>query len=438
MTPRQLALKVLEDIFQTGLKPKQSLDAAGAGLEERDRAFLMQLVYGVLRYRDCLDWLLSGFLTRPEGLGAKTIDNLRMAVYQIEFMRVPEWAAVDEAVTLEKRLRGKHGLVNAVLRSFLRKRPSLPDPLDDLSGTVLAMRSSHPLWLVQRWIKRFGIMDAAALCEANNAIPSIALRVSVPAQREDAIASLAAKGIAARPSQISPAGIVLEGTARFEDIEDAMSCPYFVQDEAAQMVSMLLAPEPGQRILDACSAPGGKATHLAEIMQDRGEVVAVDQDDGRLKLLRENIIRLGLHSVTVCAADAFSFSDASGFDHVLVDAPCSALGTIRRNPDVRYRHTLADLLRLQHTQMRMLSRLSGLVREGGTVVYAVCSTEPEEGEDVVRFFLQEHANFSIIKGESPALKTFFLEDDKGFAGYRTFPHRDGMDGFYAARLKRLR
>ncbi len=438
MTPRQLALKALDDIFQNGLKPKQALDAAGVRLEERDRAFLMELVYGVLRYRDCLDWLISGFLSRPEGLGTKTVNNLRMAVYQIEFMRVPEWAAVDEAVSLEKRMRGRHGLVNAVLRNFLRNRPSLPDPLDDASGKALAMRTSHPLWLVQRWIKRFGLKEAEAFCEANNAIPQIALRLSVTARRDEAISLLAAHGIVSHPSRISPAGIVLEGTARFGDIAEAMPCPYFVQDEAAQMVSVLLAPEPGQRVLDACSAPGGKATHLAEIMEDSGEVVAIDMDAGRLELVKENVARLGLRSVAVRAADAFSFSDSSDFDHVLVDAPCSALGTIRRNPDVRYRHTIADLLRLQHTQLRMLSHLSGLVRTGGTVVYAVCSTEPEEGEDVVRSFLQEHSNFSIIESDSPALKTFFSKDATGFAGYRTFPHRNGMDGFYAARLKRLR
>lgn len=438
MTPRQLALKALDDIFRNGLKPKQALDAAGARLDERDRAFLMELVYGVLRYRDCLDWLLSGFLSRPEGLGTKTVDNLRMAVYQIEFMRVPEWAAVDEAVNLEKLLRGRHGLVNAVLRNFLRKRPSLPDPLADPSGRMLAVRTSHPYWLVQRWIQRFGLKAAAALCEANNAVPQITLRLSAPEKRDEAVARLAEKGIGARLSTIAPAGVVLQGTARFADIAESMPCPWLVQDEAAQMVSLLLAPSPGQRVLDACAAPGGKATHLAEIMEDRGEVVAIDQDAARLNLVQENIVRLGLRSVTVRTEDAFSFADDAGFDHVLLDAPCSALGTIRRNPDVRYRHTAADLLRLQHTQVRMLAHLSTLVRAGGTVVYAVCSTEPEEGEDVVRSFLQSHPNFSIIEGDSPVLKTFFSEDAADFAGYRTFPHLHGTDGFYAARLKRLR
>lgn len=435
-SPRRRAVDALETLFGDGRKPKQALDAFDSRLEERDRAFLMELVYGVLRYRDYLDWMLSGFLSRPEGLASTTINNLRAAIYQIEFMRVPEWAAVDEAVTIEKELRGKHGLVNAVLRNFLRTKPAALDPRSDASGRALAIVTSHPLWLVQRWISRFGLEATIDLCTANNAIPQTTLRIGDAGRRGDAEQQLAANNIPAHPSPVVPSALELEGTVRFLDLSEALSLPYVVQDEAAQLVGYLLNPAPGQRVLDACAAPGGKATHCAELMGDTGEVVAIDLDDARLDLLRETCSRLGLRSIAAHAANALTFRDERLYDHVLVDAPCSALGTIRRNPDIKYRVTVSDLLRLQVTQQRMLANLAHLVRPGGSLVYAVCSTEPEEGEVVVRRFLQEHPDFSIIEGDFPFLAPFACQDAEGFAGYRTFPHRHGMDGFFAARMRR--
>lgn len=434
-TPRRRVIDALEALFADARKPKQALDSIDRNLEERDRAFLMELVYGVLRYRDYLDWMLAGFLSRPGGLASTTLNNLRAAVYQIEFMRVPEWAAVDEAVSIEKAMRGRHGLVNAVLRNFLRNRPTPPDPREDASGKALAVVTSHPFWLVQRWVRRFGLNESIDLCVANNAIPQTTIRIGDSARRDEALRMLAERNIAAYASSVVPAGIAFDGTVRFRDLADALAMPYVVQDEAAQLVGYLVNPSPGQRVLDACAAPGGKATHLAELMGDSGEVVAMDLDDLRLQMLRETLVRLGLKSVTARVANALTCRDDQRFDHVLVDAPCSALGTIRRNPDIRYRITAADLGRLQVTQQRMLANLAQLVRPGGTLVYSVCSTEPEEGEAVVRRFLQEQPNFSIIEGDFPFLEPFACRDEGGFVGYRTFPHRHGMDGFFAVRMK---
>lgn len=435
-TPRRRAIDALEALFADGKKPKQALETLDSRMEERDRAFLMELVYGVLRYRDYLDWMLSGFLSRPDGLASTTINNLRAAVYQIEFMRVPEWAAVDEAVTIEKEMRGRHGLVNAVLRNFLRTKPTAPDPRSDASGKALSIVTSHPFWLVQRWIARFGLDATIDLCTANNAIPQTTLRIGDRSQRDEAVQMLAAKNIAAYASSSIPSAVELGGTVRFRDLEDALSLPYVVQDEAAQLVGYLVNPAAGQRVLDACAAPGGKATHLAELMGDTGEVVAIDLDDARLDLLRETLSRLAIKSVVPKTANALTYQDGQLFDHVLVDAPCSALGTIRRNPDIKYRLTMPDLARLQMTQQRMLANCAQLVKPGGSLVYAVCSTEPEEGETVVRRFLQEHPDFSIIEGDFSFLEPFACQDAEGFAGYRTFPHRHGMDGFFAARLRR--
>lgn len=435
-TPRRRAIEALEALFGDGRKPKQALEMIDRQMDERDRAFLMELVYGVLRYRDYLDWMLSGFLSRPQGLASTTINNLRAAIYQIEFMRVPEWAAVDEAVTIEKELRGKHGLVNAVLRNFLRNKPKGPDPREDATGKSLAIVTSHPLWLVQRWIARLGLDGAIDLCTANNAIPQTSLRIGDCLRRNEAVQMLAEKNITAYASQVIPSSIELAGTVRFRDLAEALPMPYVVQDEAAQLVGYLVNPAAGQRVLDACAAPGGKSTHLAEMMGDTGEVLALDLEDSRLSMLRDTIVRLGLKSVAVQTANALSYTDDRLFNHVLIDAPCSALGTIRRNPDIKYRIMLPDLERLQITQQRMIAHLAGLVLPGGTLVYAVCSTEPEEGEVVIRRFLQERSDFSIIEGDFPFLEPFACRDAEGFVGYRTFPHRHGMDGFFAARVRR--
>ena len=434
VSSRRAALRAIHDVSERGMTPKHALDPAAAHLDERDRAFAAELVYGVVRYRDSLDWLLKGFLRRPGGLGPNTLDNLRMAVYQIEFMRVPEWAAVNEAVLIEKR-DGKPAVVNAVLRNYLRNKPQLP-PADLDNAETIAIRTSHPLWLVDRWMKRFGNAEASALCEANNMQAATVLRFASVERRNEALGTLNASGIDAAPARLVPCGLVLPDGAKFDELAAILPFPYFVQDEAAQLVGLLLNPSHGQRALDLCAAPGGKTTHLAELMRDAGEVVAVDRDEARAGLICENTKRLGLTSVDVRIADATVFSDEKGFDHVLVDAPCSALGTIRRNPDVKYRHTPSDLRRLQRAQLRILKNAGRLARSGGTLVYAVCSTEPEEGEEVIRGFLQHHRNFSIIEGEFAAFAGLRVCDALGFVGYRTFPHRDGMDGFFCSRLKR--
>jgi 16S rRNA (cytosine967-C5)-methyltransferase len=461
MNTRHLAVKALTRIFSDGERPKDVRDSLGANLDERERAFLMELVYGVLRQRDYLDWLLSGFLRKPSGLSGGTMNNLRVAVYQLCFMRVPEWAAVDEAVAIEKQLCGTASLVNAVLRNFLRagRKSDAELPRDPIKK--ISVMTSHPEWLVRRWASRLGIEDAERLAVCNNQPPQLTLRIDT--DREAALKRLAAEGIDAEPANYSPSGILIRGRRRVSEdgrdglnsdsAEPARVTPYNIpleessfvmQDEAAQLVTWLLDPQPGERILDACAAPGGKATHIARLMKDSGEVVAVDSDRARVGKIHENISRLGLTSVRIVSEDVRHLNFASDFDRVLVDAPCSSLGVIRRNPDVRYRHAEADLARFGALQLELLQSASGFIKKDGVMVYSVCSTEPEEGENVVRAFLQSHPNFSIIEGVYGFLGDFAYDDGNGHIFYRTWPHRTGrsacegcgMDGFFAARIQR--
>jgi 16S rRNA (cytosine967-C5)-methyltransferase len=353
-------------------------------------------------------------------------------------MRVPELAAVNEAVNLEKQYKGKPSLVNAVLRNFLRLyrsiAPSLQikDPVDYISITT-----SHQRWLVTRWIKRLGYDEALKLAEANNKMPPIVLRAKDEDDRARVLQRFAEKGIEAYPTRFSPVGIVLREFSLALNSK-LLAHNLFVQDEAAQLITYLLNPSPYERVLDACAAPGGKTTHIAQLMKDKGEIIAVESDENRIKQLEENISRLGIKSVKIIHGDVTSLDKTAYcfFDKILLDAPCSAIGVIRRNLDVKYRHRGKDLHRFKENQIDMLNAVSRLLKAGGIMVYSVCSTEPEEGEEVIKEFLMRSPDFSIIKGDYDFLVPFETQDKIGHLFYRTFPHRHDMDGFFAARLMR--
>jgi 16S rRNA (cytosine967-C5)-methyltransferase len=438
---RHLALTALRKIFEKSVKPKDIINELSVDLDKRDRAFLMEIVYGVLRYRDYLDWMLKDFLKRPSGLSTYTINNLRAAVYQIKYTRVPEWAVVDEAVNLERFNKGKSSLVNAVLRNFLRYKDEIKDPPKDNPVDYISIKTSHPRWLVKRWIKRFGYDGALKLAEANNRIPPVVLRAESAEKREEILKKFTERGIEAYLTEFSPVGIVLkEFPAALNStklpLSELLTHNLFVQDEAAQLVTYLLNPLPHERVLDACAAPGGKTTHIAQMMKDSGEIIAVESEEKRIEQLRDNISRLGLKSIKVIHGDVKSL-DVGRFDRILLDAPCSSIGVIRRNLDVKYRHTKKDLIGYKENQLDMLKAVSRFLKTGGIMVYSVCSTEPEEGEEVIHGFLQGNPDFSIIEGDYDLLKPFEVLDEEGHVFYRTFPHRHNMDGFFAARMKRI-
>lgn len=450
MNTRQLAVTALVNIFNYSKKPKETLHYLYHDIDKRERSLLMELVYGVLRYRDFLDWMLKDFLRKPSGLHPNTMNNLRTSVYQIKYMRVPEWAVVDEAVNLERFSKGKRALVNAVLRNFLRHEEQIKEPSKDNPVEYISITTSHPRWLVKRWIKRFGFEEALKLAEANNKIPPVVLRTERGEKREEILKNLAEKGIEAFPARFSPAGIVLKEFPSC--MQELLDNGLFVQDEASQLISYLLNPVPAERILDACAAPGGKTTHIAQIMKDRGEIIAVESDEGRLKKLEENISRLGLKSINIINKDVrdiassdFNKSElAKGqkanvveFDKILVDAPCSSIGVIRRNPDVKYRRSEKDLISFKKNQLEILEKTSHFLKKGGIMVYSVCSTEPDEGEAVIKEFLHARQDFCIIKADNGFPHNFEVQDKEGNIFYRTFPHTHNMDGFFAARLKRL-
>ncbi|MEJ2696319.1 MAG: 16S rRNA (cytosine(967)-C(5))-methyltransferase RsmB [Candidatus Sulfobium sp.] len=423
---RLSAVTALGEIFVSGTRPKQSIEAHSVSPDRRDRAFLMELVYGVLRFRDTLDWVLARFLRKPERLGDFTRNNLRIAAYQILFMRVPEWAAVHESVEIEKKVRGgKAPVVNGVLRNLLRGKDgfSLPIKFDD-PLISMAVNTSHPKWLVRRWVERFGEQEALLLARANNAVPPMTIRVNtLKTTREELLDLLARNSIAAAPARFSPDGITLEEVRAYSDLDFCRGL-FAVQDEASQLVTYLLDPKPGERILDACAAPGGKTTHIAQLMGDNGEIVAAEKDGRRIGALVNNIESLGIRSVKISNRDMTEPGGMGSFDRILLDAPCSATGVIRRNPDVKYRLRAGDLEAYRNRQTSLLRSVSTLLKEDGTMVYSVCSVEPEEGERAVNDFLKTETDFRIIDSVT------FLRDFNREGFFRTYPHKHDMDGFF--------
>jgi 16S rRNA (cytosine967-C5)-methyltransferase len=361
-----------------------------------------------------------------------------MTAYQIVFLeRVPAWAAVDDAVSLA-RPRAKPGapeFVNAVLRAFARRRaperrPLLPaDPVD-----ALAVRCSFPTWLAARWVARYGADEAERLMLAMNTRPPLTVRVNLArTTRELARTRLRQEErLEAQPTRYAPEGLVVEHGTPPGAWAAFRSGDVVPQDEASMLVSRLLEPRPGEAVADVCAAPGTKTTHIATLMADSGRVIAIDPHRGRLALVAEAAARLGLHAIETHAGEVEALAPGlvGSCDRVLVDAPCSNLGVLRRNPEVKWRRAPEDLARAQARQRRILAAAAVMVRPGGRLVYATCSLEPEENDEVVREFLAAHPGFGVDRPP----ETPIALDAAGVL--RCLPHRHGTDGFTAIRVRR--
>jgi 16S rRNA (cytosine967-C5)-methyltransferase len=434
--PRETALTILCRA-EEGIFVDAPLALARQRLDARDSAFLLELVYGTLRNRTLLDWTLDRFSAKPvQTTDAWTRNILRLAAYQMLFLdRVPVSAAVNTAVELAKAHGNKHGYVNGLLRGLDRKRSTigLPDHADP--AAKLAIRYSHPLWLVRRWVARYGAEAAETLLRANNLPAPLTIRANrLRTTQQELRTALEAEGATLARSEIAPAGLDILTTPQWLRSLKAYRDGWFVvQDQAAQLISLLLSPQPGDRVLDACAAPGGKTTHLAELMQDQGAIVALELDASRMAKIRENSRRLGITSITTVQGDATSFREGN-YDRVLIDAPCSGLGVLRRHPDGRWNKAEQTVAEHGALQRRILQNCSSLLRSDGTLVYATCTTEPAENDEVVDWFLAGPGSSFRIDDPRPLLPqaAAMLVDGRGF--FRTVPNAPALDGFFGVRL----
>ena len=444
---RELALRILAEAEARDRRVEDLLAATlkqHPELPKSERGFLLELVQGVKRWELRLDYTLSGLSRLPWRQVHPLVRHiLRLAAYQLLFLdKVPVHAAVDEAVKLA-RSRGlpkSHlGFINAVLRRVARGEvPPLPRVEED-PVAALAAYSAHPEWLVARWLARYGLEDTRARLNANNQVPPLTVRVNtLKTDPSSLMARLETEGVKASPCRLSPVGLVFEAVDRPpESLPSFREGLWLFQDEAAQLAASLLPVSPGHRVLEIGAGRGGKTTHLGEMLENRGQILAVDYHRGRLRSLGRNLKRWGVTCAQPLRADATQQLPVKpgSLDAVLIDAPCSALGIIRRHPEIKTRLDEADLATFAPRQRQMLDAAASLLKAGGRLLYITCTTEPEENEDLITGFLADHPEYQLTR-EPELLPPRAREILEPSGYFRTSPARHGLDGFFAAVLRR--
>ena len=452
--PRKTALFVL-NILDKGHKTldkilEDVLDQE-SHFAKKDRALLQALVYGVLRWRGKIDWIIRHFSKTPlNKIDPRVFNILRLGIFQIIYLsKIPDFAAVNTSVEIAKTF-GRPWVVqfvNGILRNVTRGYKKVPCPdLDKNPAYALAVTNSFPEWLIKKWLERFGLQETEALCNAINTIPPITVRTNtLRTTREKLMKSL--KGDVAKIEQTNytPDGICFfnpkTSIPELKAFEDGW---FQVQDEAAQLVTCLLNPQPGEIVLDACAGLGGKTGHIAQMMKNSGKLFATDNDEKRLLRLEQEMQRLGVSIVTTFSHNLNNPLNKFPanlpfimFDRILLDAPCSGLGVLRRNPDIKWTISKRKLALYNKSQIIFLDNLAHLVKPAGVLVYAVCSMEPEENEEVVKGFLNKNPEFVIVNNVMGLpLKAHSLVNKNGHL--RTFPHLNNMDGFFSISFKRIK
>lgn len=440
MNARQLALTIINEVDLKGAYANIALahEINRQSLSEQDRRLVTELVYGTVKAGATVDWLLAQYTDRPLAKIAPVIRNiLRLGIYQLFFLtKIPVSAAVNEAVKLAKKYGhpGTVKFVNAVLRNAARNPEKTSFPAaDDQPIKYLALKYFHPEWLVARWVDRLGFTACEELCKANNQTPPLSLRTNtLKTDRVALLRRLAAEGVACEASSLTPEGIVCREFPALATLKSLDEGLFQVQDESSMLVAHVLRPRPGETVIDACGAPGGKSTHIAAIMQNTGRIISTDIYEHKLKLTQANAARLGINIIETQVLDAAKIHEqyAGLADRVLVDAPCSGLGVLRRKPDSRWRKSEALLAELPQLQSAILRSAASCVKPGGVLVYSTCTTEPAENEDVIQEFLAERTDFSL----QPAGD--YLPVPQRAELIQLWPHRDGVDGFFIARMIR--
>ncbi|MGH9714259.1 MAG: 16S rRNA (cytosine(967)-C(5))-methyltransferase RsmB [Candidatus Acidiferrales bacterium] len=447
---RRIAVDVLRRVEAEGAYASDILHAElGAGVEAEDAALATELTLGVLRWRRLLDFLLERQLKNPVArLDLAVALALRMGLYQLRFLaRVPARAAVNESVELVKRAKKTSAatLVNAVLRRMTEEAKQPADsllPADVSRAERLGILHSHPTWLVERWLARWGEARTVALLEANNRAPRLSCALHDPTRQNEIFAALGKNGLRVEPGRLlrSAFAVSAASPARTEAFRKGWIS---IQDEASQAIPLLLDVRAGDRVLDLCAAPGGKTPPLVRAAGEKGVVVAADRHAHRLRAMREQFKRLGLSKVGLVEMDAtkpFPFKDE--FQRILVDAPCSGTGTLARHPEIRWRLKTEQLIELHDLQVAMLANAAAQLASGGRLVYSTCSMEPEENEGVVAEVLTRDSSLRQVAGHeaaraldallAPGIAATDLFDSAGH--FRTFPGEQPTDGFFAAVL----
>ncbi|MBE9042532.1 16S rRNA (cytosine(967)-C(5))-methyltransferase [Oscillatoriales cyanobacterium LEGE 11467] len=443
-TSRQIAFWVLAEIDRKSIFSDVALDN---GLQHHqpnkiDRKLIAELVYGCVRQRRSLDTIVDGLARKKSDRQPRDLRLiLHIGLYQLCYLdRIPESAAVNTTVELAKQnnLAGLAGFVNGILRQYLRVRNTPDDPLKKaIENPIerLGIVYSYPNWIVENWLEQIGLEETEKLCKLFNRSPALHLRINPLKTTIDTVESaLKERGIQCDRSSYLPQGLKLtSATGEVKQLPGFNEGWWTIQDGSAQLASYLLDPQPDETIVDACAAPGGKTTHIAELMGDRGKIWAIDRVASRLKKVRQNIDRLQLNSIEVCQGDSRDFPQLKQqCDRVLLDAPCSGLGTLHRRADLRWRQTPQMAEELAILQGELLEAAATWLKPGGVLVYATCTLHPPENEGAIGHFLDKHPHWKIDPPSPESLLSPFVTP----AGWlEVWPTRHHLDGFFMVRLK---
>lgn len=431
---REAALLVLLQIWEEGAYTAIALNRVlrQAKLEEQDRRFATELVNGAVKARGTLDFILGQMVDRPlQKLEPVIRHILHLGLFQIFYLdRIPDSAACNESVNLSKKFshKGTDKFVNGVLRNSIRQKVALCERIQE----DVSLRLSHPRWLLQRWRKQFGEEEAEALCRWDNEPASLCLRVNTLMTARDAfLQDLREFGCEGEVSLWCPDGIVITRSPGLPALLQTFPHSFYVQDESSMLPAMLLQPKAGEQILDMCAAPGGKTTHIAALMENKGRVTACDIYPHKLKLIEENAKRLKLDNIKTEIQDGTVLREewTGKFDRVLVDAPCSGLGVLRRRAEARWTKREKDLREFPVLQQRILENASRYVKTGGFLVYSTCTLEENENGKQIDNFLQNHREWKQAGFVHPRSKEMVKE-------LQLYPQRDGVDGFYLTLLQK--
>lgn len=435
MNSREIALNIVSRVLDEGAYSNLVLskELNESNLDDKDRALVTELVYGTIRRKNTLDTIISNFVKDIKLMDKKVLNILRIAIYQMHFLdKVPEFAACNEAVELAKAISEQNGkLVNGILRSYTKK----PDDIEVSNGVVdrLAYQYSYEPWFIRMIYKQYGEKDGKRILSGLNQTPKVTVRVNnTKADFDEVYDRLEEMGYDVEEGYACPEAIIIRGGRSIESnplfIEGAIT----VQDESAMLVAPLLDLEENDTVLDLCAAPGGKTTHIAELLEGKGKVYGFDLHENKLSLINENLERLGLKDVEVEAMDATKLNPkyVSFADKVLIDVPCSGLGIIRKKPEIKWNKSRKSLKDLVPTQREIMENAWTYLKSGGTMLYSTCTLNVEENQDNIEWFLNKHKDAKVEKIFLGNMDNFMYNND----GSLTILPNEYMDGFYVAKI----
>ncbi len=442
---RETAFKILMEVNEKGAYSNISINRNIAKeVNELDAAFIRELVYGTLENMIYIDWIIKQFSkVRFKKISPVIKQILRLGIYQIIFMnKIPESAAVNESVKLAKKYshKGGYGFVNGILRSISRDKNNITVPNKEKNpNEYLSVKYSHPMWMIDRWIKEFGIGFTEELCKVNNEKPKMNVRVNtLKISRDKLIERLKKNGLTSYKTDIADDGIIVENPSRITETEEFQKGFFQIQDESSMLVAQIMNPKQGSLIIDVASAPGGKATHLAQKMNNKGRIIARDIYNHKIKLIRSNAKRLDIDIIEAEKYDALKVDNSlvGRADYCLTDVPCSGLGLIRRKPDIKWNKQNDDIEEICKLQYNIIENASNYLKKGGILVYSTCTIEKDENINLITKFLENHEDFELM-GFNDLIKdkSKFTTASEGYL--ELYPNVHNTDGFFIAKLVKL-